>query len=93
MLWCMPARLRRRNALLAFARAFKPDTPGISRRVAALPCGIELEEREFEIRMRRDLAMLQSLDDAMLHDIGLSRGEVEHVVRHGRPLAPWAEWR
>jgi uncharacterized protein YjiS (DUF1127 family) len=46
-----------------------------------------------EIRMRRDLAMLQSLDDAMLHDIGLSRGEVEHVVRHGRPLAPWAEWR
>ena len=33
----MPARLRRRNALLAFARAFKPGTPGISRRLAAMP--------------------------------------------------------
>jgi uncharacterized membrane protein YkvA (DUF1232 family) len=33
----MPARLRRRNALVAFARAFQPGTPGIGRRVSALP--------------------------------------------------------
>jgi uncharacterized membrane protein YkvA (DUF1232 family) len=33
----MPARLRRRTALIAFARAFKPGTPGIGRRLAALP--------------------------------------------------------
>jgi uncharacterized membrane protein YkvA (DUF1232 family) len=33
----MVARLRRRNALIALARAFKPGTPGIGRRVAAIP--------------------------------------------------------
>jgi uncharacterized membrane protein YkvA (DUF1232 family) len=33
----MSARLRRRNALVAFARAFKPGTPGVGRRLAALP--------------------------------------------------------
>jgi uncharacterized membrane protein YkvA (DUF1232 family) len=28
---------RRRNALLAFARVFKPGTPGLGRRIAAIP--------------------------------------------------------
>lgn len=37
-----------------------------------------------EIRLRRDLRNLQRLDDAMLRDIGLGRGELEDVVRHGR---------
>jgi len=37
-----------------------------------------------EIRIRRDLRMLDSFDDAALHDIGLTRGGVEDVVRHGR---------
>ena len=46
-----------------------------------------------EIRARHDLARLQSLDDTMLHDIGLSRGEIEHAVRHGRPLGARKEWR
>jgi uncharacterized membrane protein YkvA (DUF1232 family) len=41
----MPAKLRRRNALLAFARAFKPGTPGISRRVAAMPRMIKASMR------------------------------------------------
>src|SRR5262249_53587042 len=36
-LWYMPARLRRRTALIAFARAFKPGTPGMGRRLAAMP--------------------------------------------------------
>jgi uncharacterized protein YjiS (DUF1127 family) len=42
----------------------------------------EAVRREF--RLRHDLAMLQSLDDTMLHDIGLSRSEIEGAVRHGR---------
>jgi uncharacterized membrane protein YkvA (DUF1232 family) len=29
--------LRRRNALIAFARVFKPGTPGLGRRIGALP--------------------------------------------------------
>ena len=37
-----------------------------------------------EVRLRRDMRALAELDDAGLHDIGLSRGEVEHAVRHGR---------
>ena len=37
-----------------------------------------------EIRLRRDLRSLQSLDDVMLQDIGLGRGELEDAVRHGR---------
>src|SRR4051794_25431015 len=33
----MSARLRRRNAVLAFFRVFKPGTPGIGRRLSAFP--------------------------------------------------------
>jgi Protein of unknown function (DUF1232) len=33
----MSARLRRRTALIAFARVFKPGTPGLGRRIAAIP--------------------------------------------------------
>jgi uncharacterized protein YjiS (DUF1127 family) len=40
------------------------------------------------LRMRRDLHDLLSLDDAALHDIGLSRGGIEHAVRHGRRETP-----
>ena len=29
--------MRRRNALMAFARAFKPGTPGVGRRISAIP--------------------------------------------------------
>ncbi|NIX75984.1 DUF1127 domain-containing protein [Microvirga sp. c23x22] len=37
-----------------------------------------------EIRLRRDMRLLGSLDDAALHDLGLVRSGVEDVVRHGR---------
>jgi hypothetical protein len=30
---------------------------------------------------------LASFDDAMLHDIGLARSEIEDAVRHGRACA------
>jgi uncharacterized membrane protein YkvA (DUF1232 family) len=33
----MAGPLRRRNALIAFLRAFAPGTPGIGRRIAAIP--------------------------------------------------------
>jgi len=35
------------------------------------------------VRRRKAVAELQSLDDHMLKDIGISRGEIEHAV-HGR---------
>jgi uncharacterized protein YjiS (DUF1127 family) len=35
-------------------------------------------------RLKRDLHELRSLDDRMLADIGITRCDVERVVRHGR---------
>jgi uncharacterized protein YjiS (DUF1127 family) len=37
-----------------------------------------------EIRIRRDMRMLATFDEAALHDIGLAQGGIEDVVRHGR---------
>lgn len=40
-----------------------------------------------EIRIRRDMRLLGSLDDVALHDLGLVRTGVEEAVRHGRSHA------
>lgn len=37
-----------------------------------------------EIRIRQALREVGSLDDAALLDLGVSRGGIEDVVRHGR---------
>ncbi|WP_114945798.1 DUF1127 domain-containing protein [Microvirga calopogonii] len=37
-----------------------------------------------EIEVRRALRHVSSLDDAMLHDIGLTPGNIEDAVRCGR---------
>jgi uncharacterized protein YjiS (DUF1127 family) len=37
-----------------------------------------------EWRVRRDIRTLRQLGDLALRDMGLTRGEIEHVVRHGR---------
>lgn len=37
-----------------------------------------------EIEIRRALRDVSSLDDAMLHDIGLTPGNVEDTIRCGR---------
>ena len=35
-------------------------------------------------RERRDILELQRMDDRLLADIGITRGEVEHMVQNGR---------
>jgi len=58
----MPARLRRRTALIAFARAFKPGTPGLGRRLSALPRLIKASLRgEYDGGMRLFLMAAASL--------------------------------
>jgi uncharacterized protein YjiS (DUF1127 family) len=37
-----------------------------------------------ELRIRRDMRQLAAMDDDMLKDIGLRRGEIEYTVRYGR---------
>lgn len=37
-----------------------------------------------EIEIRRALRDVSTLDDAMLHDIGLTPGNMEDAVRYGR---------
>jgi len=39
------------------------------------------------IETRRAVRRLSAADDYMLKDIGISRGDVERLVRHGRPRA------
>lgn len=43
-----------------------------------------------EIRVRRDMRLLASFDEAALHDIGLTRSGTEDAVRHGRGPVPAA---
>jgi uncharacterized protein YjiS (DUF1127 family) len=40
-----------------------------------------------ERRLRRDIRVLQALQDRELSDMGLVRSEIEHFVRYGRPDA------
>lgn len=35
-------------------------------------------------RIRRTIATLSNLNDATLRDIGIERGDIERVARHGR---------
>lgn len=37
-----------------------------------------------EWRVRRDIRTLRQFGDRTLQDMGLTRGEIEHVVRNGR---------
>ena len=37
-----------------------------------------------ELRIRRDVRRLAEFDEAMLRDIGITRGEIERTVRLGR---------
>jgi uncharacterized protein YjiS (DUF1127 family) len=35
-------------------------------------------------KMRSDRALLQSMPDSLLADIGIGRSSIEHATRHGR---------
>jgi len=37
-----------------------------------------------ELQRRREIAWLMQQDDRMLCDLGVSRHEIAHTVRHGR---------
>jgi uncharacterized protein YjiS (DUF1127 family) len=37
-----------------------------------------------EVRIRRSMVEVSSMDEHMLRDLGLTRDDVERVVRHGR---------
>ena len=39
-----------------------------------------------ELRQRREVAWLMQQDDRMLSDLGLSRHDINRVVRHGRDV-------
>lgn len=54
----------------------KAATPGIVTRL--------VEKVRFELRVRRDLHLLNGFDDAMLRDIGLQRSGIEYALRHGK---------
>ena len=58
----MTARLRRRSALIAFARAFSPGTPGLGRRIRAFPRLVKATLRgEYDAGMRLFLMAAASL--------------------------------
>lgn len=58
----MPAKIRRRLALVALARAFKPGTPGFGRRIAAMPRMIKASLRgEYDGGLRLLLMAAASL--------------------------------
>jgi uncharacterized protein YjiS (DUF1127 family) len=39
------------------------------------------------MRYRRDLAALARLDDRLLHDLGITRGEIDYLARRDRVVA------
>jgi uncharacterized protein YjiS (DUF1127 family) len=49
--------------------------------------GVRLARRRIaEQRRQSAIRVLHSLDDRILADMGISRGEIEFVVRNGRPV-------
>jgi uncharacterized protein YjiS (DUF1127 family) len=61
----------------------KRSSPGLIGRIGSFVRSLasEIQRRH---RLRKDLKHLQSMSDRMLDDIGISRGEIEQVVRSGR---------
>ena len=75
--------------------AHSPGTPrggvldgGLARRLARIGAAL-IERIARERRVARDVRYLNSFDDRMLADIGLSRCEIERVVRRRAAARPW----
>ena len=76
--------------LTATARPLDGASPSLGRfpaRLSAWLAGL-VETWRRGRRIRADAAYLRRLDDRMLADVGLTRGEIEGYVRHGRRHAP-----
>ncbi|WP_343713133.1 DUF1127 domain-containing protein [Inquilinus sp.] len=61
-------------------RAIRPAPPVLGRLAAWI---------RRQVKMSRDTARLMALDDHLLADMGLTRGEIRGLVRHNRLPAGW----
>ena len=75
--------------------AHSPGTPrdgvlreGVARMLARSAAAL-IERLAHERRIAHDVRYLNSFDDRMLADIGLSRCEIETVVRRRAGARPW----
>ena len=66
-------------SILAF-----PSAP--SRRSLRTTAAQFLSDAVQQWRYRQADHALQGMSDAMLHDIGIARSEIEDATRHGRPV-------
>ena len=55
----------------------------VAREVFELACHL-MEGLAREVRVRRDMNRLAEFDDRMLRDIGITRVDIDRVVRNGR---------
>ena len=76
----------------SLAREAEPDRPWIVVRGLKAVGGGALRFFRY-VRERREVsratAALSEMDDRSLQDIGLSRSDIGHAVRHGRDWGPW----
>ena len=81
------------EADLGLTEEAQPTRPWIGLRALQAIGGTMLRFGRY-VRERRDVArataVLSGMDDRSLQDIGLSRSEIGHAVRHGRD---WGRWR
>ena len=70
-------------SILAF-----PSSP--SRRSLRAAAAHFLSDAVQQWRYRQADHALQGMSDAMLHDIGIARSEIEDATRHGRSHRHWA---
>lgn len=61
----------------------RPASSGVRSRILRALGGI-VSGLLTEWRLRRDIRSVEGFTDAMLQDIGLTRGGIEHAVRRGR---------